>query len=380
MREKGPFKFELLGGDTNSRARLGRIRTLHGSIDTPAFMPVGTQGTVKAMTPEDLVRMGAEVILSNAYHLFLRPGHKLINELGGLHRFMGWDGPILTDSGGYQVFSLSNLTRVTEEGVLFQSPLDGGRKHLFTPELSIEVQEALGVDLVMVFDECIPYPATDEYILESTERTTRWARRCLEARSGNDYGLFGIVQGGMNSKYREMSAMSLVDLNFDGYALGGLSVGEKADIRNRMVGESIDFLPAVKPRYLMGVGTPEDIIEAILRGVDLFDCVLPTRNARNGTLFTWKGKISIKNAQFATDPAPIDPDCSCPTCLSYSRAYLRHLFQAGEILASRLNTLHNLHFYLDFIRQIRHAIEQNRLVEFRDNFILNQEQGIRSEK
>ena len=321
------------------------------------------------MTPEELVGIGAEVILSNAYHLFLRPGHKLIGELGGLHRFMGWDGPILTDSGGYQVFSLSDLTRITEDGVFFQSPLDGGKKHLFTPELSIEVQETLGVDLVMAFDECIPYPATDEYISESTERTTRWTRRCLDARSGNDYGLFGIVQGGMVPKYREISAKALVELDLDGYALGGLSVGEEADIRNTVIDKTIGFLPPGKPRYLMGVGTPEDILEAVLRGVDLFDCVMPTRNARNGTLFTWKGKMSIKNARYAADPAPIDQDCSCTTCCTYSRAYLRHLFQAGEILASRLHTTHNLYFYLDFMKQIRQAIAQNALLKFREEFL-----------
>jgi queuine tRNA-ribosyltransferase len=369
MIKKGPFKFNLLQNEKNSRARLGCIRTPHGSIDTPAFMPVGTRGTVKAMTPEELAGIGAEVILSNAYHLFLRPGHKLIGELGGLHRFMGWDGPILTDSGGYQVFSLSDLTRITEEGVFFQSPLDGGKKHLFTPELSIEVQETLGVDLVMAFDECIPYPATDEYISESTERTTRWTRRCLDARSGNDYGLFGIVQGGMVPKYREISAKALVELDLDGYALGGLSVGEEADIRNTVIDKTIGFLPPGKPRYLMGVGTPEDILEAVLRGIDLFDCVLPTRNARNGTLFTWKGKLSIKNAQYAADPAPIDPDCSCPTCRTYSRAYIRHLFQAGEILASRLQTMHNLYFYLDFMGQIRQAIAQNVLLKFREELL-----------
>ena len=367
MSETGPFKFELLESDKNSRARLGRIRTPHGSVDTPAFMPVGTKGTVKAMTPEDLTEAGAEVILANAYHLYLRPGHKLIKELGGLHRFMGWSKPILTDSGGYQVFSLSNLAKITEEGVIFQSPIDGGQKHLFTPELSIEIQEALGVDMVMVFDECIPYPATEEYIAASTERTTRWASRCLEARSEAEYGLFGIVQGGMMPKYREISAKELVELDFDGYALGGLSVGEEADIRNKVIDESIGYLPADKPRYVMGVGTPEDILEAVLLGVDLFDCVLPTRNARNGTIYTWKGKMSIKNARYAADPQPIDPDCSCPTCRSFSRAYLRHLYMAGEILASRLNTLHNLHFYLDFIRQIRHYIARNSLLEFREN-------------
>lgn len=367
--EKGPFKFDLLQCDSVSRARRGRIRTLHGSIDTPAFMPVGTQGTVKAMTPEELGSIGAEVILSNAYHLFLRPGYRLIEEMGGLHRFMGWAGPILTDSGGYQVFSLSNLTRISEEGVLFQSPLDGGQKHLFTPELSIEVQEALGVDMIMAFDECIPCPSTPEYVFESTGRTTRWAQRCLKARGKHNYGLFGIVQGGMISQYRQKSAKELVELDFDGYALGGLSVGEGADIRNKIIDESIGFLPAGKPRYLMGVGTPVDILEGVLRGIDLFDCVLPTRNARNGTLFTWNGKMSIKNARYRADPAPIDSNCSCPACRSFSRAYLRHLFQAGEILSSRLNTLHNLYFYLDFMKQIRHSIARNRLVEFRDNFL-----------
>lgn len=369
MSEKGPFKFELLGSDKSSRARLGRIRTPHGCIDTPAFMPVGTKGTVKAMTPDELRGIGAQVILANAYHLYLRPGHKLIKELGGLHRFMGWSGPVLTDSGGYQVFSLSDLTKITEEGVIFQSPVDGGKKHLFTPELSIEIQEALGVDMVMVFDECIPYPATEEYVAASTERTTRWARRCLDAREGMDYGLFGIVQGGMMPKYRAISAKESVELDFDGYALGGLSVGEDADIRNRVIDDTIGYLPADKPRYVMGVGTPEDILDAVLLGVDLFDCVLPTRNARNGTIYTWKGKMSIKNAKYAADPAPLDPDCYCPTCRSFSRAYLRHLYMAGEILASRLNTLHNLHFYLDFIRQIRHSIARNSLLEFRNKFL-----------
>jgi len=331
-------------------------------------MPVGTQGTVKALLPEALKELDAQIILANTYHLYLRPGHELVRELGGLHRFMNWDRPILTDSGGFQVFSLGDLRRISEEGVDFQSHLDGSR-HRLTPESSIAVQEALDADIIMAFDECIPYPANRDYVADSTARSSRWARRCKEARRSEDgAGLFGIVQGGMFPDLRAGCARDLIEIGFDGYALGGLSVGEEAGLMYDMMECTLPLLPADRPRYVMGVGTPENLVEGIARGVDMFDCVMPTRNARNGVLFTSFGKISIKQARYARDPEPIDPDCGCYVCNHYSRAYLRHLYQSGEILASVLNTHHNLHYYIQLMEEMRSAIEQDAFLDYKQEF------------
>lgn len=361
------FSFALLHTDAQSQARRGRIQTRRGVIETPVFMPVGTQGTVKAMLPETLHTVGAQVILANTYHLFLRPGHERVRRLGGLHRFMHWDRPILTDSGGFQVFSLGKLRRISEEGVTFQSHLDGSSQVL-TPESSIAVQEALGADIVMAFDECIPYPADRAYVAASTVRSGRWARRCLAARTDAGAALFGIVQGGMCRDLRAASAADLMDAGFDGYALGGLSVGEEAALMYEVMEHTLPLLPADRPRYVMGVGTPENLIEAIWRGADMFDCVMPTRNARNGVLFTSFGRISIKQARYADDPLPVDPECGCYVCRNYSRAYLRHLYQGDEILASMLNTQHNLHYYLQLMAGAREAIEVGRFADFRTDF------------
>ncbi|MGA2191982.1 MAG: tRNA guanosine(34) transglycosylase Tgt [Nitrospirota bacterium] len=361
------FRFELLGADTGSKARLGLIKTPHGDIETPVFMPVGTQATVKTMTPDDLKSLGAGIILSNTYHLYLRPGHELIQKLGGLHGFMGWDRPILTDSGGYQVFSHSELRKITKEGVKFQSHLDGSY-HFLTPEAAVNIQEALGADIIMCFDECAPYPSTYDYLKESMELTLRWAKRCKDAKKREDQALFGIVQGGMDRDLRLKCVEGLVDTGFDGYAIGGLSVGETKPLMYEVAGYTAEALPGDRPRYLMGVGTPEDLVECVALGVDMFDCVMPTRNARTGTLFTSFGKLTIKNAQYADDPAPVDPECGCYTCSNFSRAYLRHLYHAGEILAMRLNTLHNLHYYLDLMKNIRKAIKENNFMDFREDF------------
>lgn len=332
-------------------------------------MPVGTQATVKTLSPDDLTALGAEIVLSNTYHLFLRPGHELIRKFGGLHAFMGWNRPILTDSGGFQVFSLADLRKITEDGVVFQSHIDGGAKHILTPESAIEIQEALGADIIMSFDECIPYPATRDYALDSLERTLRWAKRCRTAKKGTGQALFGIVQGGMYPDLRLRSAHELVEIGFDGYAIGGLSVGETKTVMYEMIEASMPVLPEDKPRYVMGVGTPEDLLEGIERGVDMFDCVMPTRNGRNGTFFTSFGKLVIRNAQYERDTQPVDPECSCYTCRNFSRAYLRHLFNAGELLALRLGTIHNLFFYLDLIRKIRLSLEQDRFMEFKREFL-----------
>ena len=362
------FGFDLLKTDSRSAARRGRMRTRRGIVETPVFMPVGTQGTVKAMLPESLREVGAQIILGNTYHLFLRPGHERVERLGGLHRFMHWDGPILTDSGGFQVFSLGDLRRISEEGVSFQSHLDGSR-HFLTPELSIQVQESLGADIIMSFDECIPYPSTRDYAADSTARSGRWAKRCrLARRQGDGAGLFGIVQGGMFADLRAESVSELLSIGFDGYAVGGLSVGEEADLMYEVMEWTLPLLPADRPRYVMGVGTPENLIEGIARGVDMFDCVLPTRNARNGVLFTSFGKISIKQARYVEDPEPVDPQCLCYVCRNYSRAYLRHLYQSNEILASMLNTHHNLHHYLQLMADARRAIEEGRFSAFREEF------------
>ncbi len=349
------IRFDLLAEDPTG-ARRGRLYLLHGTVETPAFMPVGTQGTVKAMTPEELRDLGAEMILANTYHLYLRPGHGLIRDLGGLHRFMNWHGPILTDSGGFQVFSLAPLRRITEDGVVFQSHLDGSR-HLLTPERVVEIQEALGSDVMMVLDECPPFPCDPGSLAEGLERTHRWAVRSLEARSRPELALFAILQGGVDPSLRRRSAEVLREHPFDGFAIGGLSVGEGQERMLATVEATTPHMPRGRPRYLMGVGTPRDIAEAVARGVDLFDCVLPTRNARNGLLFTSMGRVAIKHARFARDPRPLDENCGCYTCRNYSRAYLRHLYKSREILASRLNTLHNLHYYQDLMRRIRGAIE-----------------------
>jgi len=357
------FRFEVIKKDNSSQARLGRIETIHGSFPTPAFFPVGTQGTVKSLTPEDLVEIGVEGILTNTYHLYLRPGHETIQRLGGLHTFTHWKRPILTDSGGYQIFSLAKLRQITEEGARFQSHLDGS-SHLLTPEKAIEIQRALGSDIAMVLDECIPYPSPYEYAKRSTSLTIRWAKRCLQERHDNDPALFAIIQGGMYRDLREQCAQSLVQTDFDGYAIGGLSVGEPKSMMIDVLEWTTPFLPENAPRYLMGVGTPKDILDAVRLGIDLFDCVLPTRNARNGMLFTSTGKMSIKNAQYAEDRRPIDETCLCYTCRHYSRAYLRHLYLANEILSSRLNTIHNLYYYISFLINLREAIRESRFHDF----------------
>ena len=363
------FSFDLIKKDTESSARLGKLFTSHGEISTPVFMPVGTQATVKTLSPEDLINMGAEIILSNTYHLFLRPGHELIRDFGGLQKFMGWHRPVLTDSGGFQVFSLAELRKITEEGVTFQSHIDGGAKHFISPENAVEIQEALGADIIMAFDECIPFPATHDYARESLERTIRWARRCRAAKKDTGQALFGIVQGGMYPELRRHSAEALIEIGFDGYALGGLSVGETKPVMYEMIEASVPSLPQDKPRYLMGVGTPEDLVEGVDRGIDMFDCVMPTRNARNGTFFTSFGKVVIRNSQYEQDARPIDPECGCYTCRNFTRAYLRHLFNANEVLALRLGTVHNVFFYLELMRKVRASIGQGRFREFKREFL-----------
>jgi queuine tRNA-ribosyltransferase len=340
-------------------ARRGQLVTAHGVVETPAFMPVGTQGTVKAMLPRDLKEMGCQILLGNTYHLYLRPGAELIRELGGLHRFMSWDGPILTDSGGYQVFSLGAMRKLSEEGVRFQSHLDGSY-HLLTPENVVQIQEALGSDIAMVLDECIPHDVNREYARDSTARTIRWAERCLRARSQADQLMFGIIQGGMYEDLREQCVREMNSMPFDGFAVGGLGVGEGEELLHSIAASTAGLLPEARPRYLMGVGRPEDIMRAVRAGFDLFDCVLPTRNARNGTLFTAQGKLSIKRAEFASDPRPLDETCDCYCCRNFSRAYLRHLYVAGEILSSQLNSLHNLYFYHRLMERCREAIHQER--------------------
>jgi queuine tRNA-ribosyltransferase len=357
------FRFEIIKKDSFSQARLGRLETDHGAFNTPGFLPVGTQGTVKSLTPEELVEIGVEAILGNTYHLYLRPGYETIGRLGGLHNFIHWERPILTDSGGFQIFSLESLRKVSEEGVTFQSHLDGS-SHFFTPEKVMEIQRVLGSDIAMVLDECVPYPSPYEYVKASMERTSRWAKRCLQVRQENDPALFAIVQGGMHRDLREKSAQTLVEMGFQGYAMGGLSVGEPKSMMLDVLEWTTSLLPEKTPRYLMGVGTPEDIIDAVMLGVDFFDCVLPTRNARNGTLFTSSGKLSIKQAQYAEDRRPVDETCACYTCRHYSRAYLRHLYLSKEILSSRLNTIHNLFYYINLLVKIREAIHEGRLLDF----------------
>ncbi len=362
------IRYEHIKTCKQTGARLGIVHTPHGSFETPAFMPVGTQATVKTMSPEELKAMGAGIILSNTYHLWLRPGHDIVKEAGGLHKFMNWDRPILTDSGGFQVFSLSKFRDIKEEGVHFRNHINGDKLFL-SPEKAMEIQNDLGADIMMAFDECPPFPATHEYMKASVERTSRWAERCLESHGRpNDQGLFGIVQGGEFKDLREQSARDLVSMDFPGYAIGGLSVGEPKDIMNKALEFTTPLLPADKPRYLMGVGSPDSLIDGAIRGIDMFDCVLPTRIARNGTLMTSEGRLVVKNAKFERDFGPLDPNCDCYACKNYSRAYIRHLIRAGETFGIRLTSYHNLHFLLNLMEQIRQAIREDRLGDFREEF------------
>ena len=383
------FSFEVLQRDKQTRARAGRVTTAHGSFDTPVFMPVGTLGTVKALTQQMLEDAGAGIILGNTYHLYLRPGHLVINKLGGLHKFIGWERALLTDSGGFQVFSLTSLRKLTDEGVEFQSHIDGSR-HFLSPEKSMEIQAALGSDIVMTFDECTPFPATRDEAAKSLGLTERWARRSKEHLSNlhsepsatteidivnSTQALFGIVQGSTYLDLRERSLAGLIDIGFEGYAIGGLSVGEEKPAMFEVVSHIAPMIPEAKPRYLMGVGTPEDIVNAVAEGIDMFDCVMPTRNARNGQLFTRRGRININNARYRDDPRPIDEACACPVCNRYSRAYVRHLYTTGEILSSILTSLHNISFYLDTMRRIRQAISLGAFDEFRYLFLSDVARG-----
>jgi queuine tRNA-ribosyltransferase len=354
----------------NSGARRGQLSFERGNIETPAFMPVGTYGTVKAMTPEELTAIGTEIILGNTFHLMLRPGTEIIQKHGDLHDFMHWQKPILTDSGGFQVYSLAKMRKITEQGVLFSSPVDG-RKIELTPEYSMQIQKQLGSDIVMIFDECTPYPATEKEAMESMQLSLRWADRCKIAHQDNTSALFGIVQGGMYKALRHESAQGLTKLGFDGYAIGGLSVGEPMEERNQVLDFTVPELPADKPRYLMGVGRPEDIIEAVKRGIDMFDCVIPTRHARTGFLYTTTGILKIRNSRYQDDTRAVDENCQCYTCQNYSRSYLRHLDKCGEILGARLNTIHNLYYYQQLMSDIRSAIEEDRFDDFVDGFYAN---------
>ena len=348
-------------------ARQGILRTEHGDVETPVFMPVATQGTVKATTHKDLKEMGIKMILANAYHLYLRPGDGLIKEMGGIHRLSGWDGAILTDSGGYQLFSLGVLREIKEDGVLFQSHIDGS-KHFLSPERVMEIQENIGADIYMCLDECVPYPSSYEYTDASVELTSRWAKRCRDAKTDNGALLFGIVQGGFYKPLRMKSAHDLIGMDFDGYAIGGLSVGEPKSIMWDMVDTIIELFPRNKPRYLMGLGFPDDIVEGVKRGIDMFDCVIPTRLARNGNLFTWNGRINIKNAKYTRDERPVDDGCECYTCKTFSRAYLRHLLVSHELTSFYLNTLHNMYFYSDLLKRVREAISKGMFEIFYDDF------------
>ena len=359
--------YELLHIDKNSGARRGVIHTPHGDIQTPVFMPVGTRATVKSMTPEELKEIEAQIILSNTYHLYLRPGHNLIKEAGGLHNFMKWDRPILTDCGGFQVFSLSDLRTISEEGVEFKSHLDGS-KHLFTPEKVMEIEEALGADIIMSFDECCPYPSTYEYTKQSMERTTRWAKRCKDAQTRKDQGLFGIIQGGFYEDLRKKSTEDLVELDFPGYAIGGISVGEPKEEFLKILKYTAPLMPENKPRYLMGVGSPDYLIEAALAGIDMCDCVLPTRIARNGTAMTWQGKKVIRNATYERDFTTLDEECDCYACKNYTKAYIHHLIKNKEILGVRLLSIHNLRFLTKLMERVRIEIENDNLLEFKKEF------------
>lgn len=358
-----PVRYELLHRDAHTGARRGRMTTPHGTVETPTFMPVGTYGSVKAMLPEEVAQTGAEVILGNTYHLMIRPGHRLVEQLGGLHEMVQWKKTILTDSGGFQVYSLSEHRKITEAGVKFRNPGDGNWYEL-SPEIAVEVQEALGTDIAMAFDECPPHDETRDYVARSTDRTTRWLDRCIEARQKPERtSLFGIVQGGQHEDLRLEHAETLIERDLDGYAIGGVAVGESKENMERVVAFTAPKLPEDKPRYLMGVGHPEDLVTAVAAGVDMFDCVVPTRNARNGRLFTTQGRLVIKNSAHRESSEPIDPSCACPTCQSFSRAYIRHLWVSNEILAHRLTTMHNLWFFGDLMRRAREAIERDSMAE-----------------
>ncbi len=374
--------FDLLKTDERTRARRGIVHTPHGDIQTPIFMPVGTAATVKAMRPEQVEEMGAQIILSNTYHLYLRPGHEIVKEAGGLHKFMNWNKPILTDSGGFQVFSLGKMRKITEEGVKFQSHIDGSR-HMLSPEKSIEVQHALGSDIMMAFDECAPYPADRDYVKRSFERTARWLERCkayheeyCEQNGGEsqvlgegvNQSLFGIMQGGVYKDMRRESAAQIVEMDLPGYSIGGLSVGEPKEMMYDVMDDCVELLPKNKPRYLMGVGSPDCLFEGVERGIDMFDCVLPTRIARHGMAMTSQGRVNIKNAKYERDFTPLDPNCDCYVCRNYSRAYLRHLFKCDEILSAMLMTTHNLHFLIKTMENIRQAIDEDRFTEYKKEF------------
>lgn len=362
------LEYKLIKKSKDTKARVGEIKTNHGIIKTPVFMPVGTRATVKTMTPEEVKDLGAQIILSNTYHLFLRPGPEIIEKAGGLHKFMNWHGPILTDSGGFQVFSLSANRKITEEGVTFRSHIDGSKQFL-SPEISIDVQSSLGSDIIMAFDECAPYPATYEYIEHSMNRTTRWAKRCKDHHKNTDnQALFGIVQGGMYKDLRKKSAEDLVAMDFPGYAVGGLSVGEPKDIMVDILDYTTDFLPEDKPRYLMGVGTPDYLFEAVEHGIDMADCVLPTRIARNGTAMTSAGRVIVKNGKYKEDFTSLDENCDCYTCRNYTKAYIRHLFNVNEILAYRLLSIHNIYFLTNLMENIRNSILEDRFLEFKKEF------------
>jgi queuine tRNA-ribosyltransferase len=362
------IKFETIKECKQSKARLGRLTTPHGVIPTPIFMPVGTQATVKGMSPSEMEELGAKIILSNTYHLYMRPGNEIVKEAGGLHAFMNWNGPILTDSGGFQVFSLADLRNIKEEGVTFKSHIDGS-KHFISPEDAIRIQNDLGADIIMAFDECIPYPADYDYAKKSLERTTRWAERCIKAHKKTDaQALFGIVQGGMYEDLRVQSAKEILELDFPGYAIGGLSVGEPKNLMYQMLDVTVPLLPKHKPRYLMGVGTPDYLLEGVIRGVDMFDCVLPTRIGRNGTVLTRKGKVIVRDQKYARDFTPLDPSCDCYACTHFTRAYIRHLIKANEVLGLRLTTWHNLRFLISLMEDVRQAILEDRLLDFKNEF------------
>ncbi len=362
--------YQINQPDPYCRGRIGLLTTDHAVVETPTFMPVGSLGPVKGLESDDLQKLGFRLILNNAYHLFLRPGHKVVAELGGLHAFTGWPGAILTDSGGFQIFSLAKLCEITDDGVTFQSHINGST-HFITPEKAIEIEESLGADIIMALDQCVALPADGQMIQDSVRRTRLWAERCQAARRRTDQALFGIVQGGLDADVRVASARELVALGFEGYAIGGLSVGEgKADM-HAMLDVTVPELPEKKPRYLMGVGHPEDLVEGVARGIDLFDCVVPSRHGRTGSLFTTSGRVVIKQAQYAEDERPIDPDCGCPVCGRYSRAYLHHLFLVKEMLGARLNTIHNLWYFSDLMRRMREALAEKRFTAFRDEFYHN---------
>ena len=362
-----PFEFELLHVCKQTGARRGRLHTPHGVIETPIFMPVGTQASVKTMSPHELKDCGAQIILSNTYHLHLRPGEELVKKAGGLHSFMNWDRPILTDSGGFQVFSLADLRKLNEMGVEFRSHLDGSKRFI-SPEVSIGIQEALGADIIMQFDECSPYPCDYDRAKNAMHRTIRWLDRCMKAKTRDDQALFGIVQGAFYSDLRIECAKEMAQLDLPGFGIGGLSVGEPKEIMYEMLDKLMPYMPEKKPRYLMGVGSPDCLIEGVLRGVDMFDCVLATRVARNGTVFTHDGRLVVRNAKYAEDFGPLDPDCDCYTCKNFSRAYIRHLFKAGEILPLRLNTIHNIYFLLHMMEEMRAAIENDALLDWVNEF------------